>query len=664
MAEDIDLLKLKAKAKAKAQRERMSLEEEMPEETLPMLSPETPSQLEAGLRGAAQGATLGFVDELTAALAAAGGAISDFDLSNLAERYRQEREESRAAYKAAEEAFPTTYTGAELAGGLGTLLIPGLGAAKGAKTAATAAKGAKAAEQARRSAGILETAGKSSLLGGVTAGGLSEAEIGEGLTEDILTGAALGGAIGTALPLAGKAIKTGADLPIIHEFLTGRRLGKTGTRLATTTGRKRAQDEIIDAANKLGLRSNQAREQLGKTLGEIREKLAKSGKTADIRDEVSLIEKTIKKLQKSDDPDAVMDLRRLQKYLGRLKERPVIPEITEPSKAQEIQKTLTRLGKGSEKRPPVLKTEEAANVAKISAGNIGKKLGTLTPELAEATEKHAAISDSFRALGIDPLIDIITDRTTGKLALSPQAQTKVSNLIRARGKESVKGITELDKALELLKKASHEVSAEMTPIVERASEIASIIGVPGRDLIPALRQAPGVVGNIIGSLEDKTIKVLSNSRVLEFLGKTIKERSPNLSGVANQLGEISKIPDITARLIGAATLMIDPTTKSEITKYIDEVPKDVEVRTPKVVRDSSLPAPKYDRQYSEQMLTEYQANITPEMGTAGETLKTILDKIKQRTPERRKSMMFALEQNPAYRPLLKRLRLMSNVGQR
>jgi hypothetical protein len=75
-------------------------------------------KIESAIRGAAQGASMGFADEITGALESA---TSD-------KSYQQARDESRTAYKAAEESNPKTYLGGEFGGAAATALIPGLGA--------------------------------------------------------------------------------------------------------------------------------------------------------------------------------------------------------------------------------------------------------------------------------------------------------------------------------------------------------------------------------------------------------------------------------------------------------------------------------------------------------------------------------------------------------
>lgn len=152
---------------------------------------EAPSDLEAALRGAAQGATFEFSDEATAALESA----------LTGKPYEQALAESRAKYKAAKEAAPVAYGTGELAGAVGSAFIPGIGAvgqvAKGATLGAKVLGGVKAG----------------ALAGGLTGLGASEESLlekpQEVLTEG-LVGAGVGGVIGAAAPVAlagaGKAV--------------------------------------------------------------------------------------------------------------------------------------------------------------------------------------------------------------------------------------------------------------------------------------------------------------------------------------------------------------------------------------------------------------------------------------------------------------------------
>lgn len=147
-------------------------------------------QLESGLRGLAQGVSLGFADELTGGAEALGETLlGDRSLSDFGDVYKQKRDESRLAYEQAKAANPKTYMGAEIGGGIATAFVPGLGALN-------AAKGAQ----------IGTVMGKGALQGGIMGLGGSSADDVKGLAADTAMGGTLG-AIGGGLGYsAGKAV--------------------------------------------------------------------------------------------------------------------------------------------------------------------------------------------------------------------------------------------------------------------------------------------------------------------------------------------------------------------------------------------------------------------------------------------------------------------------
>lgn len=152
------------------------------------------SKTESGLRGAAQGATFGFADELT------GGGESFMDLlggnTDVMDNYKKHRDESRANYKQAEEENPLTYLAGNLAGGL-AVPVPGIGAAKG--IGAMAKQGA--------------------IAGGLFGLGTSEKEMTDptdvkNLTNaggDIIEGAGIGGLLGAGMGAVGKGLGKAKD---------------------------------------------------------------------------------------------------------------------------------------------------------------------------------------------------------------------------------------------------------------------------------------------------------------------------------------------------------------------------------------------------------------------------------------------------------------------
>jgi hypothetical protein len=144
-----------------------------------------PSYLESAGYGAAQGATLGFSDEIL------GGIQGAYDYatrqnSDFGDAYTKRRDAWRDAQKSAQEANPYTYGAGEFAGNLGSMLIPGLGVANvTGKTGLALAKG------------LAATGAKGGALYGL---GASEADNVYDMAKDTVVGGVLGGAAGVAVP--------------------------------------------------------------------------------------------------------------------------------------------------------------------------------------------------------------------------------------------------------------------------------------------------------------------------------------------------------------------------------------------------------------------------------------------------------------------------------
>lgn len=205
------------------------------EATAPKVSP-----LESGLRGAAQGASLGFADEAAGGLdylkeglgqIAKGGMLSDSD--KLGSTYSEGRDESRANYDAAQKANPGTFLAGNLAGSL-ALPTGSLGLAKGAA------------------------------LGAAQGLGSSDRDSLGGLAADTALGAGLGGVVGAGTSVVGKGLNKAAELgsDVLEgsgniakdtaSWLANRATNSTSGRSALDSGLIRAGDNAAD----ISLRAN------------------------------------------------------------------------------------------------------------------------------------------------------------------------------------------------------------------------------------------------------------------------------------------------------------------------------------------------------------------------------------------------------------------------
>jgi hypothetical protein len=177
---------------------RINLDDVVSSKPIQSSPPPEVSLTESALRGGAQGLSFGFADEATARLESITKGIP----------YEQALQESRAAYKQAQEANPITYLGSEVAGGVLPALIP---------TGATQATGAA-------------SLGRLALIGAGT-GGLSGLGYSEGETiKDIAKDVGIGTALGGALPVIGRGIVKGVQSlkPIADEAIKTSTTGFTG----------------------------------------------------------------------------------------------------------------------------------------------------------------------------------------------------------------------------------------------------------------------------------------------------------------------------------------------------------------------------------------------------------------------------------------------------
>lgn len=213
---------------------------------------EAPGMLESGARGLAQGASLGFADELVGAGGAAVDAAKKLSLSDIVKDYIANRDQYRQGDEAAQKANPYSFGAGNVAGAIGTAFVPGLNLAKGATLGARAAGAAG--------------------LGAITAIGASKHDLTQGDVGGVAKDAALGGAIGAvAQPAIEKVVAPAVG------YLSGK-----AKDLAGWAGKKalNAGFDVPEAvterylANPEAVNNAMTKEQVGQkladTLGEVR----------------------------------------------------------------------------------------------------------------------------------------------------------------------------------------------------------------------------------------------------------------------------------------------------------------------------------------------------------------------------------------------------------
>lgn len=178
-------------------------------------------EFESFLRGGAQGATFGLADEIAGGVEGAGDVlVGGYNLSDLMDRYRARRDESRINFGAAEQDNPLAYGGGQFAGGLATTAIPGVNFIKGADW--------------------LSKAKTASKLGAAAGLGASEADLTRGDLGGAAGDVALGGTVGAGLQLGMTGLGSAA------RSLTPRNLAKKSANVFLNTPEQITEKYIAD----------------------------------------------------------------------------------------------------------------------------------------------------------------------------------------------------------------------------------------------------------------------------------------------------------------------------------------------------------------------------------------------------------------------------------
>jgi hypothetical protein len=226
---------------------------------LPMGDPtiqEEPGMLESGARGLEQGATLGFGDEINGALSTLLDTLTGRNKKlSILDDYTKQRNESRAAFDAAQKAHPYVSFAGNLAGGLAPALLTG---------------GASLPEQ-----GLAGAAKMGAMYGAIGGLGSSNADLTKGdvgqAVKDTATGGVMGGLLGGAVHAGaeafgdklakagmniGQAAKevagTPMELPLIADPVESFKQGLQGQKLYGASANKDLQQKFINSSDQLG----------------------------------------------------------------------------------------------------------------------------------------------------------------------------------------------------------------------------------------------------------------------------------------------------------------------------------------------------------------------------------------------------------------------------
>lgn len=170
---------------------------------------EAPTQTEAVRRALVQELTFGAGEEISAGIKAAAEELGkeDKSLEDLKGLYQKYRDIERQREKAVEEAFPKTYLGTSIAGGIASSFLPS-GALGLAAKGLGKLKMAQKAQQAASAAKLLSptTLKGSAIMGAVSGLGRSEADLTEGQIGQAAVSTGLGAGVGAGGFKVGEAV--------------------------------------------------------------------------------------------------------------------------------------------------------------------------------------------------------------------------------------------------------------------------------------------------------------------------------------------------------------------------------------------------------------------------------------------------------------------------
>lgn len=622
-----------------------------------LLEPEEITGLESAIRGAAQEASFGLADELTGiaetGLETVKGNVP-LRASELLKSYQKLRDESRAAYKLAEETNPASYLGGQIVGGIAPALATG-GAAVAGKLAAGAATKAGIGQ-------LMKEGAKSGLTYGLAQGaGKSEAEIAEGelgqLAKDVASEGAIGSIAGGVMPLAAPAVKgvgrlakKGAEKGL--EMVPGYEAMKTGFELG--------KEGIAASAKALG---SEYKKIAGDITDKMKSKLEAAGvskaQALELADQMQItmnagadIETAIEKASQSVGKDE-NQTRQFIEFLKRTKGEDV-----------DLAKATQQL-------------EQKRAVAIEKASREGKKLQTTTEINKDVGEVLIEPELQGRVVGFqDKLVKVGKDgkSTTSKLVTLktikdpdiPVTARDIENLTPSEMSDFLKDINKFTGNLN--KQAQNDVERNARQLASQVKQKLDT-ALQGTNLAPLNNEMANLFnaiknlnmpGNVttknrmlvdeqIAQVQKKLMDISDKGAVdKELIFKRLTEASPDFTTVEKRIKLLDEYKKIAEKGTGAGGLGLEAllgsaqrrlTSAANIagraTRALPEVSKKITDASPEFVKNLAV---------SVQANPKFQA-FAPALQTAASAT----------TEASRKAAMFALYQQPAFREMVKQM---------
>jgi hypothetical protein len=604
---------------------------------------DVPSEIgmtESALRGAAQGLSFGTSDELTAAAEAAGKTLlpesmGGNKLSDLLENYRKYRGESREAYKAAEEANPSTYMAGDIGAGIATSMLTGGAGAVANLGRVGAVQGAK------------ELA-KMGLKQGAAAGlGMSEADLTEGdiggAIKDTAIGAGVGATVGAVLPSAvkgaGSALKAVGELAadkapaMIKKGKTAFELAKKGVEVVGEKAQTSLDKESSQTANEI---INAFKRQYEKGSSMVGGAL-KSAPEADFSAQMTKIEDALKTSKMLPD-----DLNRIQNEMNMYKQSKTT-ETIEPGMDRAIaqMESLIEKQKGE---ASILgqQTEFTKQPTTESGGFLQTLKRTFTPEGDETASvlqvpvpEDKVITDtveSFRNMNLQELDNVKKELSTfinGNKNVSAHSKSILSNIKK-----------ELDSAIEsAMNPQSADLYKSGKAQMSKVYDAGELLGMVAPDkkfskdldiglkskLLSGAKQTQETLERALGygtELTPKTIAATKELSIRQELLKDVKGEGGMFGGLINPKGLAIRTGEALGKATGSKTV---------------ETAKDF---TKKMITSS------------DDKLMNMSTKMRNSQNEAVKSLGTTLSKALQDTTKRDR-LLWALSQQPAFREAIR-----------
>ena len=551
-----------------------------PSFSIPFVSPEIGKALQGGSQGfveaapamaagAAQGATMGFSDELGAGVDVGADLLTGkSDMLSVPDKWRQYQKLREAANKKLAEESPLAYMGGEVAGGLATVpLMPSLGGAKlvGAAGKLSPAAARFLAGQAGGTAGKIAGKGVASAIEAAPVGALygawsSEADISRPaeLAMDIVSGAGMASGAGLLLgagAVGGKALIEGAsDIPKKFDFTRklgeAYEMGKEGVHFDTSAGKAKVaklSQEIPSTITDEILAADKA---LGEAVGAS---LENSTKRINIDPEIKAASDDLFQIF-ADNPVLLQTVDPKSKALL-MKLAPEARGDLTPVEARALKDTFYDL---SDRLQGM--SSDVANIARQKGLQLGKSLDVALkreiPEYAQAASKFAQFREMVPEVALQP--GLPADKRTKMLGSLKHRETElykglkdVFGKARMPGAPTVEGsragLEEMIVNLKNIEASSPEAVKALGGTAEQVGGKWSKLA----DRMAVLRQAQGIEpheslsrtmwGQIVGSgegtgynLAQKAGQIVT-SKPAELTKKVFSYPFDKLQGVAQKL---------------------------------------------------------------------------------------------------------------------------------